>query len=138
MRQQAYARHRVEAPALDDERQDFLNGPIARTDEQVGHAGARHAVDDLLEVLEALEQGERNAGIARQLARQRLALAVAASGQRVDDDAGMLRRAAHTVSDLSVMTTASDPKARIGSQAASHGFTKPSSPMVSEMPSMMK
>ena len=43
-----------------------------------------------------------------------------------------------TVSARNVMAAASAPAAASGSHAASHGWTKPSSPMVSEMPSTMK
>ena len=87
---------------------------------------------------EVFEHVQRNAGITLQLFGQRLALAAALAGARIDDQPGTPRPPRHTVSDLSVITTARDPKARIGSHAASHGLTKPSSPMVSDMPSTMK
>ena len=54
-RQQRRARRGGEVLALRDEGEDFLDGAVARADEQLRHLVQRHLRENVLEVLEALQ-----------------------------------------------------------------------------------
>ena len=134
-------------PSLGDQGEDFLDGAIARTDEQIASPPSRAiSSTNVLELLEALEHVRmRDAAVARSFSgqRQALAAALAARGLTISP-----ARLAGRCMWLAPSAQPSRPERqhggeraegeRAGSQAASHGVTKPSSPMVSEMPSTMK
>ena len=88
MRQEADARGRAEGLLLRKLREDFLDGAIARTDEQVGDLRLCHAGEEIPDLLEAFDDADMGARRALQPFCQRHALAAALAGARVDDQPG--------------------------------------------------